>query len=329
MMTEQDNLPLEINNISKKYTKTNGPPIFAVQGISFKSKPGEIVGILGSNGAGKTTLIKMICGIVLPTSGAVRIFGCENEGNRKDYYTKLNAVLEGNRNVYWRLSVIENVLYFGQLYGQYGKKLKIRAEQLLKELNIWTRRKSPVRTLSRGMQQKVAIASAFISNPQILLLDEPTLGLDIETTRILKEWILVLARKEKRTIIITTHQIELAEEVCERICIMHKGQFIVDDYLKNMKTYFTNEDYNIYIRGAMDPSTSDRKYKVNRVEDENKTKITFKYKSSSDLYDAIDYLRSKDYEIISINPQQMSLENIITEIIKQNESESDLHRLNA
>ena len=121
---------------------------------------------------------------------------------------QLGAVLEGTRNVYWRLTAWENLMYFGRLRGYYGKKLAIRAEQILRELDLWDRRKDLVRTFSRGMQQKVAIACSLITDPPIVLLDEPTLGLDIQASRTVKEWITLLAREQNKTVVLTTHQLD-------------------------------------------------------------------------------------------------------------------------
>src|SRR5437667_7543916 len=139
---------------------------------------------------------------------------------------QIGAVLEGTRNVYWRLSAWENLMYFGHLKECFGKELKIRAEQLLRELDLWDRRGDVLRTFSRGMQQKVAIACALVSNPSIVLLDEPTLGLDVQAALTVKEWVAKLAHEQGKTIVLTTHQLDLAQDVCDSVAIMRKGCLI-------------------------------------------------------------------------------------------------------
>ena len=138
----------------------------------------------------------MICGLVIPTTGRVRVNGYDVARERSMAMRQIGAVLEGTRNVYWRLSAWENLMYFGRLKGYRGKALSDHAEQLLRGLDLWERRNDRVRMFSRGMQQKVAIACALVANPPIILLDEPTLGLDVQASRTVRDWIAKLAREQ-------------------------------------------------------------------------------------------------------------------------------------
>ncbi len=178
---------IEIESLSKVYYQRNKTAIHAVENLNLTVPAGQVFGFLGANGAGKTTTIKMICGVIIPNSGRVCVNGYDVTRNRGMAMRQVGAVLEGTRNVYWRLTAWENLIYFGQLKGCWGKPLKARAEQLLRELDLWDRRNDTVRTFSRGMQQKVAIASALIADPPIILLDEPTLGLDFHASHTVKE----------------------------------------------------------------------------------------------------------------------------------------------
>ena len=171
----------------------------AVSRLDLTVEPGQVFGFLGSNGAGKTTTLKMACGLVMPTTGTVQLNGYDVSRQRGQAMQQIGAVLEGTRNVYWRMNAWQNLLYFGRIKGVSASSvLKARAEQLLRELDLWDRRKDPVGEFSRGMQQKVAIGAALISDPPIVLLDEPALGLDVQASRTVQEWIIQLAKERGR-----------------------------------------------------------------------------------------------------------------------------------
>ncbi|HLZ81816.1 MAG TPA: ABC transporter ATP-binding protein [Ktedonobacteraceae bacterium] len=165
---------IEITSLSKIYPTAHRETVAAVDDLNLVVEAGQVFGFLGANGAGKTTTIKMMCGLITPTTGLIRIGGHDVSRERSAVMHLIGAVLEGTRNVYWRLTAWQNLMYFGHLKGSWGKELKERAKELLGELDLWERRNDPLRTFSRGMQQKVAIACALIGNPSIILLDEPT-----------------------------------------------------------------------------------------------------------------------------------------------------------
>ena len=204
---------IEIESLSKTYYKRNKSVTKAVDNLNLSVPAGHVFGFLGANGAGKTTTIKMICGLVTPTTGRVHVNGYDVAREHSMAMRQIGAVLEGTRNVYWRLTAWQNLLYFGRLKGCRGEGLKVRAEQLLRELDLWERRNDSIRTFSRGMQQKVAIACALISDPPIILLDEPTLGLDYQASRTVKAWIAQLANDQGKTVVLTTHQVDMAQSL--------------------------------------------------------------------------------------------------------------------
>src|SRR6266542_3658723 len=208
---------IEVAGLSKSYRKRGRPPVHAVRPLDFTVPAGQIFGFLGPNGAGKTTTIKMLCGLIAPDTG---------------------AVLEGTRNVHWRMSAWQNLAYFGGIKGCAGSEIRDRAEALLHDLELWPRRHDYVQTFSRGMQQKVAIACALIADPPIVLLDEPTLGLDVHSARTVKEWIVHLALNRGKTVVLTTHQLDMAEEVCDRVAIMRGGALIADEPIRDLLSLF-------------------------------------------------------------------------------------------
>lgn len=200
---------LEAYHLRKTY-RYQGKLIEAVRDVSLNIAAKEVLAFLGPNGAGKTTTIKMIAGLILPDGGEVRIAG-RNPHRDSQAIRMLGAVLEGNRNLYWRLTPEENLEYFGVLRGLSGSVARRRSQELLERFDLLPKRRTTVQTLSRGMQQKLAIAVALMHQPQLLLLDEPTLGLDVEATENVKSLVREIAR-EGCAILLTTHQLNIAEE---------------------------------------------------------------------------------------------------------------------
>ena len=182
----------------------------------------------------------MMAGLILQDSGSIVIHSPKGKPHRQ----QVGAVLEGNRNIYWRMTPEENLLYFGRLRGVSGQELRTRIPQLLERFGLLEKRKAVVQTLSRGMQQKLAIAVALIHEPSVLLLDEPTLGLDFEASENLKEDLRKLA-KENKVILISTHQIDIAEQITDQTIVMNKGQIIKVAPTLELIKQFSGESYSI------------------------------------------------------------------------------------
>ena len=219
---------VQLQSVIKTFERRGKPPIQAAKDVSLSIDTGQVFGFLGPNGAGKTTIIKMVCGLIQPTAGRVRINGYDPIRDRREVLPHVGVVLEGTRNVYWRLSVWQNVTYFARLKGASHKGWRERANWLLNELGLADRRSELVQRLSRGMQQKVAIACALINDPTILVLDEPTLGLDVESSRTVRAWVRRLSTEQGMTVLLTTHRLDMAEEVCDRVAIMREGVLLTD-----------------------------------------------------------------------------------------------------
>lgn len=227
-------MKIEISNLSKCY-KSKTKVTQALNQINLNFDNGEIACILGHNGAGKTTLIKSICGLLKPENGSVKIDSKIVHENLSYAHAKCGTVLEGSRNIYYYLSAYENLRYFGLLNGLRQKEMEQLIEHYLNLFELESFRNVPANSFSRGMQQKLAIIIALMKEPDILLLDEPTLGLDIisadSVIRILKE----LASKRDITILITTHDINLIEQLNCRLIFMNHGEVILDSDLMNLK----------------------------------------------------------------------------------------------
>ena len=209
--------------------------IRAVDNVTFDVKRNEIYGILGPNGSGKSTLIRLLCTLLIPDEGFVEVFGLDVQKHEMQVKRLINRV-SVDAAFFKKLSPQENLLYGARLYGVPGREADRKAREILKRLGL--RESSytqPMEDMSRGMQQKVAIARAFLSQPIVLLLDEPTTGLDPRSKREVQEFVLELRNTHDATIIITTHDMGEAESLCERIAILDEGRIVAEDTPAGLK----------------------------------------------------------------------------------------------
>ena len=218
------NAIVEVEGVSKSYRKRGSKErVTGAADISFRVGEGEILGLLGPNGAGKTTTIKMICSLLRPDAGRVLVAGVDNQRHRLKALRHLSAVLEGNRNLYWRLSLRENMLYFAGNRGVSARAARPKIDALLEHFGLSDKADELVNNLSRGTQQKLAIAVALLAETEVILLDEPTLGLDVgtglEVRRLMRE-----IAAEGRTVIISTHDMAVVQELCARTVIISAGR---------------------------------------------------------------------------------------------------------
>lgn len=221
----------------------------AVDGVSFEILKGEIFGLLGPNGAGKTTTIKMITGLLRPTSGTVQVNGIDVDKKPMEALGSIGTVLAGDRSIYWKLTGRENLEYFAALYGFGRKEARKRAEDILKRLEFGDKADELVEKYSTGMKQKIALGKALIPGAPVVLLDEPTLGLDPQSALNLREIILDIKR-EGRAVLLTTHYMEEADFLCDRVAIIDGGKIIALDTPEKLKDGIKGRD-------NLDPSLED------------------------------------------------------------------------
>jgi ABC-2 type transport system ATP-binding protein len=318
-MTKQSNperLAIKLDAVSKIYRQQRKNEVRAVNQLSLAIEPGQVFGFLGANGAGKTTTIKMICGLIIPSAGTITVNGYDLARQRSAVMGQIGAVLEGTRNIHWRLSSWQNLMYAGHLKQCYGKRLHQRAEQLLRELDLWERRHDPTRLFSRGMQQKVAIACALISDPSIILLDEPTLGLDVQAARTVKEWILKLVKEQGKTVILTTHQLDIAEDLCENIAIMRRGSLLANQPLASLRKLFRQEYYQIRVRGTLERPLSPALEGFTVTVEEDETVLSGSPGDQAQLNHIINDLYDQGLFLNSVHRVEPNLEDIFVSLIE-------------
>jgi len=307
---------IEIRNLSKTYRQAGNAQAAAVDNLDLIIEPGEVLGFLGPNGAGKTTTIKMICGLIAPTTGSIRVNNHDVARERSAVMRQIGAVLEGTRNVYWRLSAWQNLMYFGRLKGCTGPTLKTRASRLLRELDLWERRHDPLRQFSRGMQQKVAIACALIADPPIVLLDEPTLGLDVQAARTVQHWVTKLAREHGKTIILTSHQLDMVQTVCDRVAVMRKGRLLADKPMAELLSLFRAEQYQIKVAGQLNGHSSALLAGLTLAPLDDGTVLAGALDDQDSLYKVLAHIRELGLPLVSVNRIEPDLEDVFVQLIE-------------
>lgn len=213
---------IDIQNITKTFQPGRGKPVEAVKNATFTVEPGEVFGLLGPNGAGKTTLLRILGTLISPTSGHCTVNGRDTQ-EHPDAIRKDIGFLSGNTKLYGRLTGREVLRYFGQLHGMHKDAIATRTREITAMLDMAEFIDRRCDTLSTGQTQKVNIARVILHNPKVLILDEPTLGLDIMTSRSIVEFI-QQAKTEGHSIIFSTHYMTEAELLCDRVGLIYKGE---------------------------------------------------------------------------------------------------------
>ena len=200
----------------------------AVNAIDLRVERGEIFGVLGPNGAGKTTTLRMLATLLEPTSGDVRVLGLDVKTHPREIRANLGAMLSGERSLYWKLTARENLEYFAALYHVPPKETKPRIDAALVAVKLADRADDYVERYSTGMRQRLALARALLPDPPLVILDEPTVGLDPQAARDLRDRVRELKR-QGRTVLLTTHYMEEADQLCDRIAIIDHGEIVALD----------------------------------------------------------------------------------------------------
>ncbi len=303
---------LEAHHLQKTY-RQGGKEVRAVVDVSLAIAAGEILAFLGPNGAGKTTTIKMIAGLIQPDAGSVRILGRDPQAD-PSALAQVGAVLEGNRNLYWRLTPLQNLEYFGVLRGLPPRTARQRGIELLETFGLLEKRDVAVQTLSRGMQQKVAIAVALLHQPALLLLDEPTLGLDVEAAQAVKFSIRQIAASGQ-AILLTTHQLEMAEALSDRVAVIQQGVIVAQAPTQELIRRFADAagSYRIELEQELDPSRAERLAQQG-VEILGSHQVRFSG-SSETLYQVLEIL--KPLPLLSLKREEADLTHIFLKLLKR------------
>jgi ABC-2 type transport system ATP-binding protein len=312
--TEAHAPALAVEGLRKRFG--SGPDaVTAVDGVSFEVERGSVVGLLGPNGAGKTTLIKSVLGTVLPDAGAVRIMGVDVHEAPRAAYAHVDAMLEGARNDYWRLTVRENLRYFATVGGVDPDSVAGRHDRLLARLNLADKADEPVRNLSRGMKQKVSLASVLAGGADVVFLDEPTLGLDVASARTFRAEVRRLAAETGLTVLLSSHDMDVVEAVCDRVIVVADGRVVADD---TPDALLHDDDHHLRLTGpAFDDSVvaalRDR-VAATRVErlDDGRIEVAV---DTDGLYALMDALRRRDVPLTEVRSVDPGLDDVLLDIV--------------
>lgn len=302
---------ITVTNLSKRFNDFQ-----AVSTISFALEKGEVFGILGPNGAGKTTTIKMTIGLITPTSGSARIMGYDtsNESLRLKANQHIGVLLEGARNIYWRLSPLENLRFFGANRGVPRKVIDDKAGELFALLDLEEHAHKMVAQFSQGMKQKVALANVLVHDPDILILDEPTLGLDVESAQKIEETIVRFVKRGK-AVLLTTHVMRMAEKLCSKILVIHEGQEVAHDETQTLLARFdTRKIVETKVRNQVASTDlnaiSDIFPSIIARQEQTITVLQLVEPSQEQTLNLLNMLNGMNYQILSVNQREPSLEEI-------------------
>ncbi|RLF96210.1 ABC transporter ATP-binding protein [Thermococci archaeon] len=310
-----------VSDLTKKFVKKGKrkllrrekEDILAVDHISVKVKKGELFGLLGPNGAGKTTLVKCLATLLIPDEGTATIDGHDIITDPISVRKILGITTGGERTLYWKLSARDNLKYFASLYGLSSKDAEERIDYLLDIMDLKKKQHQRLEKYSTGMRQKVSIARAILHDPKILLLDEPTLGLDPSFSMFLRSFIKnELNKKEGKTILLTTHYMDEADQLCDRIAFVDKGKLIVVDTSKNLKRNVSkNEALEIRCIGNIEKLENFNAHIKNK---KNYTKIRILHENTEDIMDDVLKDVKEKAKILSVNVTRPTLEDVFVHL---------------
>jgi ABC-2 type transport system ATP-binding protein len=303
---------IEINELQKTYLKkNNSTPKVALKSINLKIKKGSFFGLLGPNGAGKSTIINILGGLVKKTSGQVKISGIDIDDNQQATKFKIGIVpqeliIDPFFNVYETLEIYAG--YFGI------KKSDRRTDEIISALGLQDKAKSTPRSLSGGMRRRLLVAKALVHNPEILVLDEPTAGVDVELRNQLWDYVKKL-NKNGTTILLTTHYLEEAEKLCDEIAVIDKGQLIANDSTENLMKILSNKQIIISSENPISHQTfSNISQVISKNINDYKISLTFD-PNNFKVEKILEEIYKSKINISDITTQQPDLEEVFKHLI--------------
>ncbi|MCW4033893.1 MAG: ABC transporter ATP-binding protein [Candidatus Bathyarchaeota archaeon] len=298
----------------------------ALNNLNLEIRPGELFGLLGPNGSGKTTTIKCLSTILIPDEGTAKVNGFDIQKETAMVRASLGMVVGGERTLYWKLTARDNLMYFASLYKMPKKQAKNRIEELLNMFQLSDRADERLEDYSTGMRQKIAIARALLHDPPILLLDEPTLGLDPGFARQLRKQIKALSEVDGKTVLLTTHYMEEADKLCDRVAFINNGSVVAVDTPNRLKAmvkekevlevavYSPPADIEGYVRSVL-PDAEVVKLIPGNEDEGNQSRLKIIGGTAEDsVGTVVDALRKRNIRIGCLNVCVPTLEDVFIKL---------------
>ena len=312
---------------SKKETRKE---LIALQDVSLTVQRGELFGLLGPNGAGKTTLIKILTTLLSPTSGLARVAGADVQREPDLVRPRINMVSGGESSGYGLLTVRENLWMFSQFYGVPSREANERIEALLEMVGMKDRMHTKSSDLSTGLRQKMNIVRGFLTDPEVLFLDEPTLGLDVGASRDVRKFIIDWLKADKeRTLLLTTHYMVEADELCDRVAIINKGRVLACDtpyalkqrLQKDVMFEIETSPLNGLTQQMMESQPEVQKATLTDINGGSRWKLSLVDESA--LAGVFNLFAQKNVKVMNLNKRQPTLEDVFVDLVGRSMAEEE------
>ena len=311
-----------LTRVFKPKKKKEGTEVTALDSVDLEVERGELFGMLGPNGAGKTTLLKILSTLLLPTSGKAYVAGFDVEKDLIAVRRRINMVSGGEISGYGLLTVRENLWMFSQFYGVNSKEAHSRIDSLLERFGLQDKDKEKVRTLSTGQRQKMNVIRGFVTNPEIIFLDEPTLGLDVNAARAVRNFVMDWIKEDpERTVLLTTHYMMEADELCDRIAIIDNGRVLACDTPDNLKKLVKMDTtLTLSVAGLKDVEAFNSMKGMTSFSSSvdvegNVTTLRFVLEDESPISDIVSNVVSEGSKIISLQKTEPTLEDVFIKLV--------------
>lgn len=290
---------ISVSNVSKKYGEK-----LILDNLDLEILPGQIYGLIGKNGAGKTTLMKIISGLIQPNEGRISCF--EKSSLDGSEYSKLIGYIPQENALYNKLTIYDNLLFWGGLYGLSTNIIKERSKKILSVYKLWDRRNDSVASLSGGMKKIISIVCSILHQPKILICDEPTVGVDPKQREHIYDLLLGLKEKDC-TIIYSSHYLEEIEKICDRIGFVYHGKIVMDNTIEQLKSKYKDKKTLLL---SVDSYVNGNLFEDNRISVQDNNIIFESINVNKELTTFLDFIQSKSMNITKFEIQFPSLEMV-------------------
>jgi ABC-2 type transport system ATP-binding protein len=292
--------------------------------VELEAVPGELMALLGPNGAGKTTLIKILCGLVTPEVGDVRIFGDRVTADGRHTARRVGFVHGEERSFYWRLTARENLQFYARLHGMSGVGMNRRVDELLEKVSLGEDRDRRFGDFSSGMRQRMAIARALLADPPLLLMDEPTRSLDPLSASRLRRWIREdLHARDGKTILMATHNLREAETLCDRVAVLADGRVrAVDEPAVLRRAGVSGPHYRVRVSGWDGDELASARLVESREAEEGAVELLVRLEREDRLDGLLRELQERQARIVGCAPEEPDLEQVFHRLVDQADADA-------